>query len=254
MSDIEPVEYSPSNYPAPPEQEQVSSVTKEEFNQALSLIEQFYEVLEKLKDLEQSAPSRLEADFKQVITDYTFLLEILDSESSPVNIIKNPSLSGNLRKNKVEKLGLSGELIRLRKEQRLTITELSDRYKLDKNTISRFFRYYDSLLPSQKAVYQRKSIFDVTERLEEMQQLILRNFYRLEGVSDDVAVKYMGELRQSLDLAVKVAEKINNAKEMWRKYEDLKKAVYDILVDELPDKRKEILLRVKSLGDSELSS
>lgn len=249
---IIPNEYTPVNNPQPSEKEQISSVTKEEFNQALSLIEEFYEILAKLKDLEAQVPERMKIDVQGIITEYSNLLEILDSESSPVEIIKTQSLSGNLRKNKVEKLGLSGELIRLRKEQRLTIKEISARYQIDRATVSRFFRYYDSLLPSQKSAYQRKSIFDVTERLEEMQQIILRNFYRLEGVSDDIAVKYMGELRQSLDLAVKVAEKINNAKEMWRKYEDLKKAVYDILVDELPNKRKEVLDKIKSLGDTDL--
>jgi len=228
----------------------VRETTKEDFNEVLSLVEQFIEVRDRLEELRERTSKSVRDDLELIIQDYNSLLEIIDSETSPVEIVQTRNLSGRLRKNKVERLGIAGELIRLRKEGS-TINELSKQFNLARSTISRFFRYYDSLQPSQKSKYQRKSIFEVTERLEELQTLILRNLHRLEGTRDEVAVKWGAELRQTLELAVKVAEKINDEKQHRREYEEFKETVYEILVNELnEDQRMRVIEKLKNITPS----
>jgi len=229
----------------------VQETTKEEFNDVLSLIEQFVELKDRLIEVKDMAPASIKQELEYIIQDYDSLVNIIDSETSPVEIIQTATLSGNLRKSKVERLGIGGELVRLRNEEKITIKELSERFGISDQVISRFFRYYDSLRPSDKSKYNKKSVLEVTERIEELQTIILRNINRLEGLNDAVAVKYTGELRQTLELAMNLAEKINEEKERRREYEEFKQAVYEILVDELPEKQAKILDRIKSVSYEE---
>ncbi|MFB6283756.1 MAG: hypothetical protein ABEK59_07465 [Halobacteria archaeon] len=247
-------EHQPILQPVQEHLEQQDETAKEDFYQALSLIEQFHEALNQLQELEKELPQRHQGELEATRKELESLVDVLDSESSPVEIVQSQNLSGVLRRSKVERLGIAGELVRARREEKATLRELSERFGLNARCIGRFFRYYDSLQPSQKSKYQRKSVFEVTERLEELQTEILRNFKRLEGTRDEVAVKYIGELRQTLELAVKVADRINDAKEMRRQYEEFKQVVYDIFAQDLKDQpqlRDQILDKLKRINDSE---
>lgn len=247
----EPVE---EDIPSQKDTDIVKETTKEDFNEVLSLVEQFIEVKERLEELKERTSKNIKDDLELIIHDYNSLLEVIDSETSPIELVQTRNLSGQLRKNKIERLGIAGELIRLRKEGS-SIKRLSEQFSISRTTISRFFRYYDSLYPSQKSKYQRKSIFEVTERLEELQTLILRNLHRLEGTRDEVAVKWGAELRQTLELAVKVAEKINDEKQRRREYEEFKETVREILVNELnEDQRVRVLEKLKSITPNSTES
>lgn len=230
---------------------QDSEVNKEEFNQALSLIEQIIEVKDKFKEIEPYVNNNAKSEYKAVVEEFETILQILDSEATPISIIKSSPLSGSLRRNKIERMGIAGEVVRMRRENKMTIKDIANSFGLTESLVSRFFRMYDALNPSEQSKYNRKSIFEVTERLEELQTLILSNIYRLEGVRDEVAVKYVGELRQSLELAMNVAEKINDSKQMRREYEEFKSTVFDILKKELPNRQAEIVQKMKSFMPSD---
>lgn len=235
------------------ERDIVKESTKEEFNNALSLVEQFIETHERLEAFRDYVLPNHKSEFDALVDDYKSLVDILDSETSPIEIIQTSNLSGKIKRHKLERLGVAGEAIRLRKEELMPIKQIAERFGVASTTVSRFFKYYDSLEPSQQSKYQRKSVFDVTERLEELQTLILRNLHKTEGVRDEVSVKWGAELRQTYELALKVAEKINDEKQRMREYEEFKQAVYEILMEELPEKRNKIINKLKTLSPEEES-
>ena len=216
-----------------------------DFNNALSFVEEFLEVRDQLKEFKNVLPLDYKSEYNKVLEELDILIDIIDSENTPVELVKGKKLSGLLKRNKIERLGIAGEVVKLRRQDNCSMSEIAEMFNLSHKTVSRFFKYYDSLVPSQKSKYNRKSIFELTERLEELQTMILSQIYRLQGVKDDIAVKYVGELRQSLELAMKVAEKINDSKQMRREYEEFKQTIFDILKKELPHRQAEIIHEMK---------
>lgn len=219
---------------------------QKDFNEALSFVEQAIEVQERLEDFSRYLPLEYKSEYDNVLQELKLVVDILDSEQCPLDIVKHKPLASQLRKNKIERLGVAGEVIKLRRHDNKTMQEIGDMFNVSARSVSRFFRYYDGLAPSQKSKYNRKSVFELTERLEELQTMILSQIYSLQGVKDEIAVKYVGELRQSLELAMKVAEKINDSKQMRREYEEFKQTIFDILKQELPHRQGEIIEKMKT--------
>ena len=221
----------------------VIDVSFEEVNQAVALIEQFEILQENLSGFFDSLPTQYQNEASTHLNTLETLLSILDSDlADEFDSLSNSKLSGRLPKSSIERLGISQELIRLRKKGK-TISELANSFKIAPKTISNFFKSYDKMKPSDKAKVQKRSVFDTVHELEELAVLIKRNIARLEGQDDEVNVRLIGELRQTIIAASTLAEKMANH-EQYQKFTDL---VIRVLVDELPGKRKEILTKVQSL-------
>lgn len=177
-------------------------------------------------------------ELKHHVTTLRTLIELIDMDG---NLTVAPEkLGGRVPSSSIKRLGISGELIRLRKQGK-TLKELELQFGISGTTISQFFKLYDNSSSRKKIQLERTSIFDTAKQLEDLAVLIQRGIARLEGQNDDVNVKYITEMRQLIDQAAKFAEKMAN----YEKFERLQKAVVEILSTELPDRRTDIL---KKLG------
>lgn len=211
---------------------------------AAGILEKLTEVADALLEYSNKYSGNVDdsTELKVLSDTVKSIVNILDTEAAPIEIYNNIELGNRLNVSIIDKLGIGGEVVRLRKQGH-TIAQIAAQFKLDTTTISRFFKYYDKQSTKAKLKYEGRSVFETTERLEELQTIILRNIHRLEGDKDDVAVKYVTELRQTLALAVNITEKMANAKAL----DELKELVVTVLTSELPHRRKEILLQLKSI-------
>lgn len=214
--------------------------------QALAFIEQLISVAEQLKSIEDLMPIEGKAVFSAGLARLEAVIQALDTDVTLPIIQGEGKLAKLPFQSVITQLGIAGELIRQRSTGKVTVEALAAQYGISPATIRRFFQYYDAAAPSEKAKYRRQSVFDVTDRLEDLMQIIVRQMARLEGANDEVHVKYVGEFRQTLTLASQVIEKINN----YQRFQQLIGLVADILADELPTRRREILQRIQTLTNS----
>lgn len=219
----------------------VLDVDYSEVNQAVALIEQFELLGEDLKGFVEALPTKYKDEGEVYCKKYNSLLSILDSDvSDEFDVLAEKDLSGIQSKSIIERFGISDELIRLRKDGK-TINELALTFRIATGTISRFFRYYDKLKPTEKKKLQRRSVFNTIDELEELAVMIKRNIARLEGQDDEVNVRLIGELRQTIIAAASLAEKMAN----HERFEKFTQAVIRVLSDELPAKRTIILKEIQ---------
>lgn len=179
------------------------------------------------------------------IRDLEQIAKVVSESFNPVDLSDNANLAGYVFKSKIYELGIASEIIRLR-ETGNTINAIAGQYNLSAATINRFLKHYDSMSQLTKAKIKASSVMNTTERLEDLMAMILRQLHRLEGVDDEVHVKYIGELRQTLGLAAQVSEKIAT----YKAYQQFRHSVQEILCSELPDRRLEIINKLKTLQES----
>lgn len=206
---------------------------------SMAVLEQFELLVSNLESYCMALPTEHQEELKLHVQTLKTMVELIDIDGSTV--ISQEKLSGNLPKSKIERYGMGGELIRLRREGK-TLNELATQFGFNNRTIARFFKLYDEALPKRKLELQRTSIFDSSQQMEDLSALIHRSMARLEGANDEVNVKYVAELRQLIELAMKFAEKMAN----YEKFEMLKNITVDILATELPHRRVEILQKIST--------
>lgn len=178
------------------------------------------------------------------------ILSIFEESFNPLELADQAALSGYTFRSKIYQLGIASEIIRLR-EAGNGMRSIANSFNVSETAVARFLKHYDSLSAVAKAKIKTSSVMNTTDRLEDLMTMILRQLHRLEGVNDDVHVKYIGELRQTLGLAAQVSEKIAT----YKAYQNFREAVQTILVTELPERRLEIIKKLKSLqGAGDTSS
>lgn len=207
---------------------------------ACSIIEQFEICLNHLDSILRSVTDRnLKTELEALRARLKSSLEVLDSDVTFLPII-HEGVSLIKYRSTVERLGLGGEIVRLRRDHHMTYEQIATRLGLNVNTVQSFIRQYERLTPLQKAKVQRRSIFDTTERMEELAAMIYRQLARLEGANDELAVRYTAELRSTIELAAKLTKEIAN----YQKFQQLVQVVTEILMEELPKDRQRILQRI----------
>lgn len=201
--------------------------------------EQLESVLSDLDSFVAQLPEEQRAEGQEHLRALRALIDVLDTD-----LAQSPVATGvSLPKDKIERLGLGPEIIRLR--PRMTITQLAEHFNLSEETIRRFLRRYDQMKASEKSRLRSSSVFDVFDRLEELAAMIYRQLAILEA-QPETHVKYIAELRQVLDLAARLTKDLYTI----RKYEEFKKAVVDILMQELPHRRAEVQQRLAMLAST----
>lgn len=222
----------------------LAKIDEAELLSALAIIEQFELLHSRYVTLEEKLSGRNKKELEACNGMLAALIEAIDQSNSPIEVLRENPLGGRQWQSIIQRMQISSELIRMRGEPGMSIAKLSEIFAVAPGTISRFFRYYDKAKPSEKIRMQRASIFDSAEQLEELSVTIQRNMARLEGVNDEVNVKLIAELRQTIQLAALLTEKMAN----YQRYNAFMQAVYDILKEELPQRRNEILARISSAG------
>lgn len=149
---------------------------------------------------------------------------------------RGPNYAGKL----VVQAGLAGELLKDRAQ--LTLSQLSEKYGISATTVSAYFKYYDRLSVSQQAKHRKMSIFDTTSQLENLATVITRQLARQESENPEAHVKYVSEMSKLIKMASDLTDKIYT----YRKMEELSNVIAQVLSDELPDKRVQILGLLKS--------
>lgn len=207
----------------------------ESFEDSLTLLETCIEYIENENKLTLA---------RQHLENLYAIKDILEGSYNAVDISDNARLAGHRYNSIIYQLGIAGDLVRL-KEGNATSKTIAEQYNLKVNTVRNFFKHYDQLTQIEKSKLKASSVMNTTERLEDLMNMCLRSLNRVEGINDDVHVKYIGELRQTLGLAASVAEKIAT----YKTYENFRKQVQDILIDVLPERKLEIIGRLKSIQD-----
>ena len=228
-----------------------NSFKAEDINSSLAIIEELVETSQKaltyLDELKPKLSTNECSIIETLLKKINDLVDIIDNNSTPIEIINPNPLHSRKYSSVIERLGIGGEAIRLR-QQGLPISRIAKQLSVSHPALSRFYKYYDKLKPSQKSKYQKSSVFDTTSRLEELKNIIVRRMYALEGVNDEVARQYTSELRQTYALAIQITEKIAS----YEQYKQLTKTVFELIKDELPHKRKEILRKIQAIEKGHL--
>jgi hypothetical protein len=145
---------------------------------------------------------------------------------------------------KVERLGITGQIIAA-KQNGATLKVISETFNVSEYHLRQFFQIYSNSSLSEQALYRKKSIFDVTDRLEELTSLIRTNLARLDGNDPKNQVLYVREMRECISLASEITEKIVITKQL----EQMIKVVGDILISEVPlEKRQQVLSRLAEVN------
>lgn len=214
---------------------------------ALGLIEQLNEVTENLAQLTAQLPPEHRSEHEVYVGKLRAIVAALDTDLVSLPVVQGSEQASKLAKfSKITRLGIAGELVRLRATGKYTIEDLAVRFDVPAQQISRFFRYYDACSPSEKARVRRQSVFEISERLEDLLQIIVRQLARLEAVNDEVHVKYVAEFRQTVAMAANLLEKVNH----YHRFQQLITAVGDLLVKELPHRQREITEAIYQLAKS----
>lgn len=225
--------------------------TQDNLNYSLAIIEELVENTQKALSFIEDNKALLDLEVYTVLStllsNVKELVSIIDSNSTPVELIMSDNLSPKHHVSIIDKLGIGGEVIRLR-QQGLSVNKIAAQMGINHATLMRFYKYYDKLKPSHKSKYQKSSVFDTTSRLEELKNIIVRRMYALEGVNDEVARQYTAELRQTYALAIQITEKIAS----FEQYKMFTKTVFELIKDELPHKRNEILTKIQAIEKGHL--
>jgi predicted transcriptional regulator len=213
----------------------VTPIDPTEVYGALALIEQFEELLRNLDAFAKNLPPDKAEEFKVHLERFRSLTALMDSDEGVV--FYSGKLSGNMGyQSTVERLGIASAMLRERQAGR-TIQEIAKMFGVNRDTASRFFNLYDKAKPKEKLRMNRTSIFDTAAQMEELAVAIQRNMSRLEGMNDDVNVKFYAEQRQLIEAAAKFAKAMAD----YQKYQELIQVVRDILMAEIPERRVHIL-------------
>jgi len=216
-------------------------------NSSLGLLERLEDNITILVDCCRLIPDRDTRTLAEnTLTETKQILDIFEDSFNPLELADKAVLSGYTFKSKIYQLGIASEIIKLR-EAGNGIRSIANSFNVSETAVRRFLKHYDSLSAVAKAKIKSSSVMNTTDRLEDLMTMILRQLHRLEGVNDDVHVKYIGELRQTLGLAAQVSEKIAT----YKSYQNFREAVQTILITELPERRLEIIKKLKSLQDNE---
>lgn len=217
----------------------------EKTNKAMALIEQLQLISEQLKDLEKTAPVPVKAEVTAISARAEALFNAVnetDSEEALQQIGEGLKLS-NIAKSKIDKLGISSEIIRLRSEAKMSYSDIAKRFSLNESTVSNYCKLYDKSRPIEQAKAKTRSIMDYANTWEDLGAMIYRMLAKLEN-DPEHHVKYISELRQ---LSV-VIEKFMSKQTAQQKIEQIIQINKEILLDVLPEKKQLIMERFQQVG------
>jgi hypothetical protein len=211
--------------------------------QSLSLIEQFINCADKLRDSLKTAQNfdSLKEENELILLELDGLIETLDNNNIPIDIIRNERLS--LPKSKIERLGIGPIVIKQRAEQNLNYNQIAEYHNVSVGLISRFLNQYDRAKPSQQSkIKNSNSVFDTSARLEELNILIQSQLGRLDA-DPAIQVAYIRELRGLLQDASKITDKQIQLIE----YKKFVTGVASVIEQIAPEKRELINNNIRSL-------
>lgn len=223
----------------------INTEALEKANQALAIIEQFETICDQLDELTETVALKDKASVVAIAARARALLKVIDESDSEavLALVNEDTKLSQLTTSKIEKLGISGELIRMRLENKMPIETIARKYHLSNETVMRFLKIYDRSTPLEKAKIRSRSIMDYINNWEEIGAMIYRMLHRLEN-DPEHHVKYLAELRQ----LTKDIEKFQSRHTAQQQIEQIKATLTEILIDIVPEKRALIRERLGLVG------
>lgn len=212
-------------------------------NKTLALIEQMELITKALKVLEELVPLELKTEVRTVLSRAEILYTALnDNEEGAALVELSTNLSDSL-KSKIERLGLGAEIVQMRRNGS-SYREIGAALDVNPASVSKFCKIYDLATPAKKAELRKKSIFDTAQNMEDLAAALYRQLARLEVSDPEHHVKYVSEMRQLIISAQKFMEHLSTK----QKIDNISQLVMEILLQELPERRGEILKKFSEIG------
>jgi hypothetical protein len=230
----------PGNDGYSPEQEQAATA-------ALGIIEHFEQCAEYLEDFVNTLPPKLQSEGQLHVTKLKNLVSLLDTDAGCLPLTGGKPDGSNVKelrelRSVITRQKCGREIIQMR-QRGDTLNDICKTFNISYLTLKRFLNFYDNAKPKDKLTLRRQSVFNTTEQLEELCTNIQRQMARLEGLDDGNHVKYVSEMRQTIELTIKVLDRVSQYNQ-WRR---LAEEIANQLADEYPARRREIMDRFSRL-------
>jgi transcriptional regulator with XRE-family HTH domain len=213
-------------------------------NSALAIIEQVEIIYEHLKELEEVVSLQHKAEVAMLCARAEALLKVLNEQDEEVlEFIKDNKNVTSLGGNKIEKLGIGSEIIRLRSEAKMSYQDIAKRFQISASTVSAFCKLYDKSNALEQSKVRSSSIMDFERTWEDIGATIYRMLAKLEH-DPEHHVKYISELRQ----LSAIIEKFQNKRTAQQQIQQIIQINKEILIDVIPEKRALIAQRFEEVG------
>lgn len=212
-------------------------------NRALALIEQLEMIAQSLAVLVDLVPSDLKTEVRAILARAEGLYAALNETEEGAAVVELSTSLADSAKTKIERLCLGSEIIQMRRNGS-TYQEIGRALDITPTSVSRFCRAYDLATPAKKAELRKKSIFDTAQNMEDLAAALYRQLAKLEATDPEHHVKYVSEMRQLIISAQKFMEQLSTK----QKIDNISQLVMEILLQELPERRGEILKRFSDIG------
>lgn len=222
---------------------QQETLSLERAHKAVGYIEQLEYIVKSLTTLAELVGVEHKGELKSVATRAEALYQALNETEEGAALIDNGRRLSTISMSKIERLNLGSEIVRMRNNGQ-SFKDIGTYLDVSPDSVSKFCKVYDASTPAQKAELKKSSIFDIANNIEELGAMLYRQLARLENTDPEHHVKYAAELRQTIAMADKFLEK-NSARQ---KMDTLGQLVLEILIDELPEKRAQVIKRFAAVG------
>jgi predicted RNA-binding protein YlxR (DUF448 family) len=228
-------------------------------NNAASIYERLVEVETTLLSISQvSSDLETREELAVVCAKLSTILPLFDqAELLP---LLSSQLSTKGIQSKVERLGLSKEVVRLSTEMKFGSVKICEQLAaqgvtLSPATIASFLRAYENSSYAEKIRTKNASIFNTTDQLESLLTIISTQLGKLSFSADPKQQEnhrgYVSELRQAIKLAADLQQSV--FKQMQETI--FRQQVQDILINVCNDEqREEVLHRLQLLSATNVSS
>lgn len=148
--------------------------------------------------------------------------------------------------NKIKRLGVAADIIKLVKEMGQPINAVAEQFGLGTSTVSKFIELYDKASPVSRAQLTKHDVYDIETNMQRIHAMLLRQLSKFEA-DGDVSSKFLSEYRQLIQLADKQMKEWNSMK----KIDKLQTLIYEIFSNTLrdhPELRMAVLEEFKQVG------
>jgi len=223
---------------------------------ASSIYEQLESTTNLIESIASATTDRGAATELSLVTTKLKALLVLFDEEDLLPVLAS-QLSIKTTKSKVERLGLSKEVIRLATQSKLSAPQIAEHFAgqgidLVPTTILRFLKAYESSTYAEKVRSKSTSVFDTSEQLERLLSIVNTQLsklaYSIDPKQQENHKGYVGELRQLIKLAADLQRSVQAQIEQSKFQSDIR---YILLSVCTPDQQRMVLDRLRQYGSAQ---
>lgn len=227
-------------------------------NKALDIFEQLEAIVNNLEGFSRELPAAKSKELEVYIERIKALIVVLDENTALPGVCSAlTNVSTSLRKlTKVERLGISADILRLFYKEGKSVQEISEIFgdSVHPATIRRFLSIYENYSNKEKIKAQTngESVFNTQNQLERLLTMINTQLGRL-AYSNDPKVQenhkgYLSELRQVIKLASDFQKEIFNMLQTKQFQEDVRHILVNLMTGAQREEAIQILDKYRQTG------